>query len=126
MHERHPRRQDDGTLYGKAHTVTSDPDAPRLHAERMARLRALKPGQELEDLESVTVLAGTEFDELVVGSAIHIEQLDASLWYVDIGGLSMDVTIDRDGKPRKVFVREPEPVEGCRVEFEGEQDRHVG
>lgn len=106
MHERHARRQDDGTLYGTAHSIASTPELA---------------GSEREHFRP-QVLAGTEFDELVVGDAIRIEQLDASLWFVDIGGLSMDVTIDRDGRPRKVFVREPEPVEGCRVEFEGEQD----
>lgn len=52
-------------------------------------------------------LPGTEFDELVVGRWLHIEQLDDHLWWLDVGGVTIHVSADRDGQPTKVTVHGP-------------------
>jgi hypothetical protein len=64
-----------------------------------------------------TVLEDTEFDELVVGSAIHVEQLGEGAYWLDIGGLVVNVQIDRDGRPRSVMA-ELEPVDGVTYKLE--------
>jgi len=64
-----------------------------------------------------TVLEDTEFDELVVGSAIHVEQLGEGAYWLDIGGLVVNVQIDRDGRPRSVMA-ELEPVDGVTSKLE--------
>jgi hypothetical protein len=63
---------------------------------------------------------GTEFDELVVGRWIHIEQMDTGFWWMNIGGVTVHVKADRDGRPTHVVVHGPgdytAPVEGCTYE----------
>ena len=58
-----------------------------------------------------------EFDELVVGRWLHVEQMDNSSWWMNIGGVTLHVTADRDGRPVRVDVDGPgdydEPREGC-------------
>ena len=58
-----------------------------------------------------------EFDELVVGSAIHIEQMTDETWWMNVGGVTLHVDIDRDGRPTRVQVDGPgdydDPVPGC-------------
>ena len=67
-------------------------------------------------------LAGTEFDELVIGQWIHVEQMDVSEWAVHVGGVRIGVTADRDGRPRAVNVYGPgdwlDPVPGVRYSCE--------
>ncbi len=68
-----------------------------------------------------TVLDRTEFDELVVGSWAHIEQMDTGVWWANIGGVTLWVRADRDGRPTKVTVYGPgdyaDPVDGCAYEL---------
>jgi hypothetical protein len=58
-----------------------------------------------------------EFDELVVGRWLHVEQMDNCTWWMNVGGVTVHVTADRDGRPTKVVVHGPgdydEPREGC-------------
>lgn len=49
----------------------------------------------------------TEFDELVVGRWCHIEAMDDNQWCMSIGGVTLHVTTDRDGRPKKVRVDGP-------------------
>lgn len=62
----------------------------------------------------------TEFDELVVGRWLHIEQIDTGTWWMNIGGVTVHVTADRDGRPKRVTVHGPldydAPVDGCTYE----------
>lgn len=62
-------------------------------------------------------LPGTEFDELVVGQSIHLEQMDTGRWWMNIGGVTVWLYADEDGKPTAVSVYGPddyaEPVDGC-------------
>jgi hypothetical protein len=62
-------------------------------------------------------IPGTEFDELVVGKWIHIEQMDTGHWWMDIGGVTVRVKADRDGRPLSVAVYGPgdyaDAVDGC-------------
>ena len=67
------------------------------------------------------VLPGTcEFDELVVGRWLHVEQMTDTLWWMNVGGVTVHVVADRDGRPRRVSVAGPgdwnDPVEGCEYE----------
>lgn len=63
-------------------------------------------------------LPGTEFDELVVGQWIHLEQMDTNSWWMNIGGVTVWVRATRNGKAREVSVYGPndyaEPVDGCK------------
>lgn len=62
-------------------------------------------------------IPNTEFDELVVGKWIHIEQMDTGKWWMNIGGVTVWVKADRDGNPLSVSVYGPgdyaDPVDGC-------------
>ena len=77
-------------------------------------------GQDTESSRHVE-LPGTEFDELVVGSWLHVEQMDSGKWWMNIGGVVVWVRADRDGRPVRVDVYGPgeydEPVPG--VEYGG-------
>lgn len=77
------------------------------------RVLAHTPGGGSHDL----TVGGSEFDELVVGRWLHIEQMASGRWWMDIGGVTVHVKADRDGKPLEVRVDGPldynAPVEGC-------------
>ena len=100
VHEHTPGER----VSGRAHDITSGPAAAQKHAEPPWTV--------------TTVLPGTEFDELVVGRWIHVEQMDAGLWWMNVGGVVINVRADRGGRPVKVDVYGPgdyagaEP--GCR------------
>lgn len=76
---------------------------------------------------STRVLAGTEFDELVVGNWAHLEQQDTGRWWMNIAGVTLLVHADRDGNPLHVTVFGPgayaEPVEGCQYELTWDESR---
>jgi hypothetical protein len=63
-----------------------------------------------------------EFDELVVGRWLHVEQMDNATWWMNVGGVTVHVNADREGRPRRVRVNGPldydEPREGCEYEIE--------
>lgn len=65
-------------------------------------------------------LSGTEFDELVIGEWIHLEQMDNHSWWMNVGGVTLWVRADRDGKPTSVTVYGPNdyahPVDGVKYE----------
>jgi len=60
----------------------------------------------------------TVFDELVVDQWLHIEQMTGSVWWVNIGGVTLHVKADRDGRPTRVGVHMPgcydQPRAGCQ------------
>lgn len=74
------------------------------------------------DLSKTVEIPGTEFDELVVGRWIHLEQMSGKVWWMNVGGVTINVTVDKDGNPKRVRVDGPldydEPVKGCRYECE--------
>jgi len=107
-----------GIRYGRAYDVSNDPASPARGAETARRLSEIRPGlPPFEDTTDRTVIEGTEFDELVIGRWIHLEQMDAGVWHIIIGGVVVTVRADRDGRPRRVDVYGPGdydgPVEGC-------------
>jgi hypothetical protein len=63
-----------------------------------------------------------EFDELVVGRWLHVEQMDNATWWMNIGGVTVHVSADREGRPTWVRVSGPhdydEPREGCAYEVD--------
>lgn len=107
-----------GFPYGHAYHVGSGPDAPRRHGETRRKLEELSPGPLPPDESSHVVLEGTEFDELVIGRWIHLEQMDAGKWWLSVGGVVINITADRDGRPKVVDIYGPgdygDAVEGCR------------
>lgn len=115
VHERKPGER----MSGRAHDITSDPGAPERHAETLRRLNELRPDlPPSQDWTTVTVLEGTEFDELVVGRWIHVEQMGSGKWWMSVGGVVINITADRDGRPKVVDVYGPgeydDAAEGCR------------
>lgn len=115
VHERKPGER----MNGGEFNVTSDPAAPERHAETMGRLNAMRPDlPPAPDTTVTTVLEGTEFDELVVGRWIHLEQMDTGVWWMSVGGVVLNICADRDGRPRQVDVFGPgcydDAVPGCK------------
>lgn len=111
VHEWAGKDASGGPEYGVSHHVTSNPafggDSPD---GEHSKTHVLPPG--------------TEFDELVVGSFLHIEQLGTGIWWMNIGGLTVHVSADRDGRPRNVSVHMPgrydEAAEGCVYRLDDE------
>lgn len=63
----------------------------------------------------------TDFDELVVGKWCHIESMDDNEWWMSIGGVTLHVTTDHDGRPTRVRVDGPggdwdDAIAGCTYE----------
>lgn len=58
-----------------------------------------------------------EIDEVVIGRWFHLEQMSAQDWWLNVGGVVLNVRVDREGRPRAVLV-EVEPEAG--VEYRGE------
>jgi hypothetical protein len=106
--------------YGKSHDVTNDPDAylGNLSAEVRRLVDANRRATEEAGLSETINLPGTEFDELVIGHWIHLEQMNASQWWINVGHVVLWVTVDRDGRPREVQVYGPgaydDPYPGCK------------
>lgn len=100
---------------GKSYDVTNDPYV----VERIESNR--KWLGDAAARSAATLLEGTEFDELVVGKWIHIEQQSASRWWMNIAGVTVLVRADRDGRPKHVTVFGPndydQPVNGCIYEL---------
>lgn len=90
--------QPSGISYETEHHVTNDPAA---QGRREAAVARLKMPPEL--MRTHTLPPNCEFDELVVGSWLHVEQMDEQLWWLDIGGLTVHVEADADGKPLRVW-----------------------
>ena len=63
--------------------------------------------EETKPYGSTEVIAGTEFDELVVGSWLHVEQMDVGVWWLNVGGVTLNIRADRDGRPQWVSVTGP-------------------
>mgnify|MGYP003578201277 CR=1 FL=1 len=75
-----------------------------------------------EATEAVNVSdPSTEFDELCVGRWLHVEQMDSGRWWMNVGGVTLWVEADRDGRPKLVPVFGPkdydQPAEGCKYEL---------
>lgn len=59
------------------------------------------------DRRRTHVLEATEFDELAVGRWLHVEQMEAGRWWLNIGSITVWIEADRDGRPRAVAVIGP-------------------
>jgi hypothetical protein len=75
-------------------------------------------GRDNTEFSRTDVLPHTEFDELVVGNAIHIEQMDVGTYWANIAGVTIWLRMDRDGNPTSINVSGPgdyaDPVDGCK------------
>jgi hypothetical protein len=99
VHEWAGRRPGDREgMYGTAHHITSRPPTDKP-----------EPG-----LEQHHVLPDTELDEVVIGSWLHLEQMDVGQWWLNVGGVTVWVTADRDGRPTSVSMFGPHDYDGPR------------
>ena len=102
-------RRPDGIQYGDSyHVDNSEPAGIRTEEHALGDI----------PFKVVTYsIPGTEFDELVVGRWLHIEQMDSTLWWMNIGGVTVHVVVDRDGRAKAVTVHAAgdyaDPVPGC-------------
>lgn len=48
----------------------------------------------------------TEFDELVIDHAIHVEQMNSRVWWLGIGPLMINVTIGERGQVKEIMVED--------------------
>ncbi len=109
--------------------VHDQPAAVSYHVGDDNRNGSLPTSPEPQDTEHSKhiELAGTEFDELVVGTWIHVEQTDVGSWWMNIGGVTVWVRADPKGKPRSVAVYGPDDyaqrVKGCtyKLLWDGEE-----
>lgn len=111
-----------GLHYGRAYHVSSSPRGQQRGEATARAMRERKPdARPQHDWTTYTVLENTEFDELVISSWIHLEQMDSGRWWMNVGGVTVNVTADRDGRPKVVSVYGPddyaEAVPGCRYEL---------
>ena len=102
VHRRLERKLKNGALYDVSHSIGSS----------AGMAGPVLPGRE------ATVLEDTEFDELVVGRWLHVEQQDEGCWWLDIGGLIVTIRVGRDGRPRMVTA-EVEAADGVTYRIEG-------
>ncbi|MEU8151749.1 hypothetical protein [Nonomuraea sp. NPDC048901] len=88
VHEWLGKQPGSDVRYGTSHHVSSAPGQDGEHSKHHH-------------------LANTEFDELVVGSWLHVEQMDAHVYWMNVGGVTLNVRVDRDGRPQRVSVYGP-------------------
>lgn len=66
-----------------------------------------------------------DFDELVVGQWIHLEQMSKRRWWMNVGGVTVWIRVTKDGRPKKVTVYGPNnyasPADGCAYELAWDQ-----
>jgi len=103
--------------YDRSHTVTADP--------------AFGGRTPDTDTHRTHVIEGCEFDELVVGRFLHVEQVGIGTWWINVGGVTVHVTADRDGKPKRVWVAGPDDYDerkpGCQYQLTwGEHQEESG
>jgi hypothetical protein len=115
--------------YGTAHDLRNYPNTvarpldytDAQYAEFAAKVQAQRDAAVANGWSQDHDLSGTEFDELVVGNFLHVEQMDTGLWWSNIGGITLWVRVDRDGRPKHVTVYGPGDyageVEGCGYEL---------
>lgn len=123
VHEYLGKASETGLLYGRAYHVSSSRDAEVRAAKKARQLREIKPDADpSHDSTSYITLEGTEFDELVIGSWIHLEQMDTGVWWMNIGGVTVNIKADRDGRPKRIDVYGPgdyaDAAEGCAYYLE--------
>ena len=129
VHEWLGAKSGTGLPYGRSWDVSSNPRNRQRGEETARAMRERKPdAQPQHDWASYITLEGTEFDELVVGSWIHLEQMDTGTWWMNVGGVTVNIRVDRDGRPRVVDVYGPGDYgvsfPGCRysITWSGEEE----
>lgn len=94
------------TLYGVSYSVDNADDG--------------QPQWQHDDDTWTVHAPGTELDEVVVGRWLHFEQLGPGRWSANVGGVHLEITVDRDGRPVAINVYGPgdwdQPAEGCTYE----------
>lgn len=110
VHEWLGRGHPSGILYGTSHGVSPEPREDYEHYRHHH-------------------LPDAEFDELVVESWLHVEQMDACVWKLDVGGVTLHVRVDRNGRPKRVVIHGPDevadPVPGCDYELVWSRDTGI-
>lgn len=106
-------------------TMAADIETTRQRLGLTDRLRELEETGRVERGNTATVLPGTHFDELVVGSWLHIEDMNGGTWWMSLGGVVVHVTARADGTPKQVSVDMPggydEPRKGCTYRHDGKE-----
>lgn len=93
-------KQSSGTSYD---IFSHQEDADHaLATQRKLEASAEAQGRTYPDYSVRQVLPDTEFDELVVGRWLHVEQMSDTDYWMDIGGLVVNVTCRPDGTPKVV------------------------
>lgn len=72
------------------------------------------------DGDSIQTLLNTEVDELVIDRWFHIEQMDKNRYWMDIGGLTVNVTVAKDGTAKHVMWELDGRADGTATTFNGE------
>lgn len=107
--------RDEAGMFNMSHHIAHDRDFGSGRKGGYDRLRREFPS--IVEHGQAHEFPGTEFDELVVGQFLHIEQMDTGYWWGSIGGVVIHVKADRDGRPKVVTVHMPgmwdDAVPGC-------------
>lgn len=95
------------------------------------RILAHVPGSRSHDVASsqrmlgpvdrdAVILPGTELDEVVIRDWLHLEQLSNGMWTLQVAGVRLEVSVDRDGHPTRVFSEGVEVSrKGCTYDLTG-------
>lgn len=70
------------------------PDDPTLAAQALAAIRAV-PGVEVEEVRVEVRNIGGALDEVVGVGHFHLEQMADGHWWMDLGGVHVDLTTRR-------------------------------
>ena len=120
VHRMRPDGDNGASIHAQSHPSTPlrlHPDAAPLETS-LADIHA----QFAAELD----LPGTEFDELAVGSWLHVEQLDTGHYWMSVGGVVLHVTADPDGRPTLVTVHTAgeyeQRIPGCEYQVNDRED----
>lgn len=80
----------------------------------VARFDLRSPGmpETQSSLDSVAAPASV-LDEVVIDSWFHLEQMGDRDWWMNIGGVVVNVSLRKDGTPKLVRVEVEDPQPGC-------------
>lgn len=78
-----------------------------------ARLKGEKMYGPEYHVGSETHLPNTVIDEVIIGSWFHLEQMDSRSYWMNVGGVMINIRLTKDGKPKQVTVEVGERHEGC-------------
>lgn len=81
------------------------PKGERMYGPRTV-IKSHHPSRPLPGHDQTEIVVGnTEVDEIFIDGWLHIELMGGRTYWANIGGLDINVTVDKDGRAKKVTYR---------------------